>query len=109
MNASLLYDSHGTEVLLFAALIGEASITPGHLYVAMTHQQLQTFQTHTGIEQFACERMTKAMDCVAFVLEPCFPQIFCKDFPGRTITYGTPIQSVKEIFSALISLLQPQT
>jgi len=58
MNASLLDDSHGTEVFLFAALIGEAGITPGHLYVAMTHQQLQTLQAHTGIEQFASEGMT---------------------------------------------------
>lgn len=36
MNPSLLDDSHGTGVLLFAAVIGEAGITPGHLYVAVT-------------------------------------------------------------------------
>jgi hypothetical protein len=47
----------GTEVLLFAALVGEAGIPPGHLNIAMTHQQLQTLQAHTGIEQFACEGM----------------------------------------------------
>ena len=85
MNASLLDDFHGTEVFLFAALIGEAGIPPGHLYVAMTQQQLQTFQTHAGIEQFACKGMPKTVDCVAFVLELCFTQIFCKDIPGRSV------------------------
>jgi hypothetical protein len=50
MNASLLDDFHGTEVFLFATSIGEACIPPGHLNVAMAHQQLQTFQTHAGIE-----------------------------------------------------------
>ena len=86
MNASLFDDSHGAEVLLFAALIGEAGIPPGHLYVAMTQQQLQTFQTHAGIEQFACEGVPNTVDCVAFVLEIRFTQIFCKDILGRRVT-----------------------
>jgi len=35
MNASLFDNRYGTEVLLLAALIGEARIPPCHLYVAM--------------------------------------------------------------------------
>jgi len=57
MDASLLDDFHGTEVFLFAAFIGETGIPPRHLYLAMTHQQLQTFQAHAGIEQFTCKSM----------------------------------------------------
>jgi hypothetical protein len=57
MNASLFDNRHSTEVLLFATLVGQASISPGHLYITMAQQQLETFQAHTGIEQFACKGM----------------------------------------------------
>ena len=57
MNASLLDDFHGAEVFLFATSIGEAGIPSGHRYVAMTQEQLQTFQAHAGIEQFTCKSM----------------------------------------------------
>jgi hypothetical protein len=57
MNASLLDNHHGSEVFFFAALIGETSIPPGHLYVAMAQQQLETFQAHAGIEQLTCKGM----------------------------------------------------
>jgi hypothetical protein len=58
MDVSPLNDFHGTEVLLFSALIGQASIPPRHLYVPMTQQQLQTFQTHACIEQLTCKGMS---------------------------------------------------
>ena len=66
MNASLLDNRHGTEILLFAALVGEAGIPPGHLYVAMTQKQLQTFQAHAGIEQFACKGMPKTVQSLVY-------------------------------------------
>jgi hypothetical protein len=79
MKASPFDDLHGTEVFLFAALIGQASISPGHLYITMAQKQLQALQAHAGIEQLACKGMPKTMDCVAFVLEPCLTQILCED------------------------------
>jgi hypothetical protein len=72
MNATLFDNCHGSEVLLFTAFVGETGISPRHLYVAMTQQQLQTFQTHTGIEQFTRKSMPETMDRVAFMLQPCF-------------------------------------
>jgi hypothetical protein len=45
---------------------------------------------------FACKGMPKTVNRVAFVLEPCFPQILCKDIPGRSVAQVTP-QAVKEI------------
>jgi hypothetical protein len=90
MNASLLDDFHSSKVFLFTALIGKTAIPPGYFYVVMTHEHLQTFQAHTGIEQFACKGVPKTVDCVAFVLKPRFPQISYKDIPGRSVTQAIP-------------------
>src|SRR5208282_2432859 len=107
INASLLDDFHGAEVLLLAAFIGQASILPGHLYISMAQQQLQTFQAHAGIEQLACKGMPKTVDCVAFVLKPRLPQILYKDIAGRGVAQVTP-EAVKEISFCLISLFKPE-
>jgi hypothetical protein len=57
MNASLLDDLHGAEILFCAAFISQACIPPRNLYTAMSQKQLQTFQAHAGIEQFTCKGM----------------------------------------------------
>jgi hypothetical protein len=107
MNASLLDNHHGPEVLIFSALISETRIPSGHHNVAMTQQQLQTFQAHTGIEQFTCKGMPEAVKRISFAPQPYFPQILCENISGRSVASVTP-QAIKEIFFTLISFAKPK-
>ena len=85
MNASLFDNRHGTEVLLLAAFICETSISPGHLYVAMTQQQLETFQAHASIEQFARQGMPETVHRVAFMLQLCSTYILHENIAGLRV------------------------
>jgi hypothetical protein len=86
MNTSLFDNRHGTEVLLFATLVGQASISPSHLYIAMAQQQLETFQAHAGIEQFARKGMPETVDHVAFMLQPRSTYILHENIAGLSVT-----------------------
>jgi hypothetical protein len=62
-----LYLRHGLKILFLAGLIGQLGITPGLLNAPVTQQNLETLQTHAGVEKLRGKGVAKGMQGISLV------------------------------------------
>ena len=88
--------------------VSEPGVAAGHLYILMTEELLETFQTHPGVGKLGGKGVAKTMDRVALLLKLCLLEVFHKAAPAGTVTEAPIAPTVKDELLVLVPSLKPE-
>jgi hypothetical protein len=74
----------------------------------MAEKLLETFQAHPGIEKLGGKRVTKTMDRVALLIEPCLLEVFYEKASAGTVTEVPMALAVKDELLVLVPSPEPE-